>query len=140
MKFCPHCGRSGSDNARYCMSCGFCFDPGGAPLRAAPVAVPPQPRPQPQPQARPSAPRLDPALVETASSDLYALQRHEVEDSTASTVGPWQAAPTAPQQPPEDDNPRMSPRVWNTLLFGGIGLAVIALLCAVIFYLSNQWL
>lgn len=152
MKFCPYCGRSCSEHARFCMNCGYCFDVGSTPLRAAPPQAPvPQPpvaapgpvMPAPPAPPQPIPPRIDPALVETSSSDLYALHRNDGYDPTATgtTFSDYRHnAPTPAQTVRNDDTPRMSKVLWNCLLFGTIGLSVIALIAAVVFYYSNPWI
>ncbi|MBQ7871347.1 MAG: zinc ribbon domain-containing protein [Oscillospiraceae bacterium] len=166
MKYCPHCGRSCSEHARFCINCGYCFDAAGAPLRAdppqatvaqpqpmaAPRPVPPpviQPQPMaaprpvpPPPPVRPMPPRVDPNSVETYSSDLYAQHRNDGYDPTATgtTFSGYRMNTPAQETPQEDKAPRMSMGLWNSLLFGAIGLSVIALIAAVVFYYSNPWI
>ena len=153
MKFCPHCGRSCSAHARFCVSCGHCFDTAGTPLHAPPPQGPVvQPRPVTMPHTmpqtpptppRPMPPRVDPALVETASSDLHALHRNDGYDPTATstTVSGYRSNTPAPvQETHSNDTPKMSKGLWNGLLFGAIGLSIIALAAAVVFYYSNPWI
>lgn len=151
MKFCPHCGRSCNEHARFCINCGHCFDAGGAPLHTTPPQPPvaqPQPVAMPHPvpphapaPPRPVPPRTDPSLVETASSDLYALHRNDGYDPTATGTTASGYRLNAPaQELRSDESPRMPKGLWNGLLFGAIGLALIALAAAVVFYYSNPWI
>lgn len=181
MKFCPKCGRSCSEHARFCINCGYCFDASGAPLRAPeytqapqsapmpqrpaapqyppqPATAPPYPPQQPvmapqqpvippqQPQMpqRPPVPQSDLSQVETASSDLYALHQNDGYDptTTSTTTSGSRMTPNGPEQRTDggSDTPKMSKGLWNGLLFGAIGLSVILLIAATVFYLNNRWI
>lgn len=103
--------------------------------------IPPQ---QPQMPQRPPVPKTDLSQVETASSDLYALHRNDGYDPTitSTTTSGFRTTPTGPEQRTDrvSDTPKMSKGLWNGLLFGAIGLSVILLIAATVFYYNHRWI
>ena len=128
--FCEKCGNPMNDGEKFCQKCGAPV-PGQAPAEAA------QPVQQAPEQAAPQPQQYAPVADQAAQPQQYAPvagQAAQQPQQYAPVAGqaaqqPQQYAPVAPKGPKKP----LSPMMKKIILFGGIGVAVLAAILVLLF-------
>ena len=145
MKFCPNCGAQLNGQNKFCSECGFKLNfepvappPPAPPVQAyePPVAPPPAPSVQEPVAPPPPAPPVQAYEPPVAPPPAPSVQEPVAPPPPAPPVQPYAppAQPYAPPAQPYAPQPAAKPAAKSRLpLFIGIGVAVVAVILAIIF-------